>query len=73
MKKACVFFKKLRLTYPILIGVAVAQLFREFDLVLFALAFTFIGCFCDIFCDTVWTAERVENLRRGGKKKCLRG
>ncbi len=37
MKKACVFFKRLRLTYPILIGVAVAQLFKEFDLVLFAL------------------------------------
>lgn len=72
MKKACVFFKRLRLTYPLLIGLGLLQEVRDFDLILFALAFTFLGCFGDILTDTIWTADRVEELRRGGKKKCLR-
>lgn len=73
MKKICMFFKKLRLTYPILIGLAVTQeFFKDFNLLYFTLAFTFLGSFFDIIADTIWTANRVKFIKKSGKRKCLR-
>ena len=66
LKAATVFFKRLRVSYVVLIGVAILSKVRpETDLLLFALAFIFIGAFFDILTDTLYTAERVENLRKG--------
>lgn len=66
LKAATVFFKRLRASYVVLIGVAILSKVRpETDLLLFALAFIFIGAFFDILTDTLYTAERVENLRKG--------
>lgn len=66
LKAATVFFKRLRVSYVVLIGVAIlSKVGPETDLLLFALAFIFIGAFFDILTDTMYTAERVENLRKG--------
>lgn len=65
MKKACTFFRKMRLTYPLVIAMAVVYYFRPFNLILFALAYTFFGMFFDILCDTIWVADKVESLRKG--------
>ena len=69
LKSAVVFFRKLRVSYIVLIAVAIAQQVREFNLILFALAFIFVGGFFDILTDTMYTAERVDNLVKGKKRK----
>ena len=72
LKSAVVFFRKLRVSYVILIAVAIAQQVREFNLILFALAFIFVGGFFDILTDTLYTAERVDNPVKGKKRKEVR-
>lgn len=72
LKSAVIFFRKLRVSYIVLIAVAIAQRVREFDLILFTLAFIFIGAFFDILTDTLYTAERVDNLVKGKKRKEVR-
>ncbi len=72
LKSAVVFFRKLRVSYVILIAVAIAQQVREFNLILFALAFIFVGGFFDILTDTMYTAERVDDLVKGKKRKEVR-
>jgi hypothetical protein len=72
LKSAVVFFRKLRVSYIVLIAVAIAQQVREFNLILFALAFIFVGGFFDILTDTMYTAERVDNLVKGKKRKEVR-
>lgn len=72
LKSAVVFFRKLRVSYIVLIAVAIAQQVREFNLILFALAFIFVGGFFDILTDTLYTAERVDNLVKGKKRKEVR-
>ena len=69
LKSAVVFFRKLRVSYIVLIAVAIMQQVREFNLILFALAFIFVGGFFDILTDTMYTAERVDNLVKGKKRK----
>lgn len=69
LKSAVVFFRKLRVSYIVLIAVAIAQQVKQFDLILFTLAFIFIGAFFDILTDTLYTAERVDNLVKGKKVK----
>lgn len=51
---------------------AIAQQVKEFNLILFTLAFIFIGGFFDILTDTLYTAERVDNLVKGKKRKEVR-
>lgn len=72
LKSAVVFFRKLRVSYIVLIAVAIAQQVREFNLILFALAFIFVGGFFDILTDTMYTAERVDDLVKGKKRKEVR-
>ena len=72
LKSAVIFFRKLRVSYIVLIAVAIAQQVREFNLILFALAFIFVGGFFDILTDTMYTAERVDNLVKGKKRKEVR-
>ena len=72
LKSAVVFFRKLRVSYIVLIAVAIAQQVREFNLILFALAFIFVGGFFDILTDTLYTAERVDDLVKGKKRKEVR-
>lgn len=72
LKSAVVFFRKLRVSYIVLIAVAIAQQVREFNLILFALAFIFVGGFFDILTDTMYTAERVDDLVKGNKRKEVR-
>ena len=72
LKSAVVFFRKLRVSYIVLIAVAIAQQVKEFNLILFALAFIFVGGFFDILTDTLYTAERVDDLVKGKKRKEVR-
>ena len=72
LKSAVIFFRKLRVTYVVLIAVAIAQRVKEFDLILFTLAFIFVGSFFDILTDTLYTSERVDNLIKGKKRKEVR-
>ena len=72
LKSAVVFFRKLRVSYIVLIAVAIAQQIKEFNLILFALAFIFVGGFFDILTDTLYTAERVDNPVKGKKRKEVR-
>ena len=72
LKSAVIFFRKLRVSYIVLIAVAIAQQVREFNLILFALAFIFVGGFFDILTDTMYTAERVDDLVKGKKRKEVR-
>ena len=72
LKSAVVFFRKLRVSYIVLIAVAIAQQVKEFNLILFALAFIFVGGFFDILTDTLYTAERVDNPVKGKKRKEVR-
>lgn len=72
LKSAVVFFRKLRVSYIVLIAVAIAQQVREFNLILFALAFIFVGGFFDILTDTMYTAERVDDLVKRKKRKEVR-
>lgn len=60
LKSTVVFFRKLRVSYIILIAVAIAQQVREFNLILFALAFIFVGSFFDILIDTMYMSKRVK-------------
>ena len=72
LKSAVIFFRKLRVSYLVLIVLAIAQQVKEFNLILFTLAFIFIGGFFDILTDTLYTAERVDNLVKGKKRKEVR-
>lgn len=74
LKAATVFFKRLRLSYVVLIVVTILQKVRpETEMVLFTLAFIFIGAFFDILTDTMYTAERVDNLVKGKKVNKRKG
>lgn len=64
LKSAVVFFRKLRVSYIILIAVAIAQQVREFNLILFALAFIFVGSFFDILTDTMYMSKRVKDPKK---------
>lgn len=64
LKSAVVFFRKLRVSYIILIAVAIAQQVREFNLILFALAFIFVGGFFDILTDTMYMSKRVKDPKK---------
>lgn len=64
LKSAVVFFRKLRVSYVILIAVAIAQQVREFNLILFALAFIFVGGFFDILTDTMYMSKRVKDPKK---------
>lgn len=64
LKSAVVFFRKLRVSYIVLIAVAIAQQVREFNLILFALAFIFIGGFFDILTDTMYMSNRVKDPKK---------
>lgn len=69
LKAANVFLKKLRVSYVILIAVSLVQQVKEFNLVLFTLAFIFIGAFLDILVDTLYTVEKADKLIKGAKPK----
>lgn len=64
LKSAVVFFRKLRVSYIVLIAVAIAQQVREFNLILFTLAFIFIGGFFDILTDTMYMSKRVKDPKK---------
>ena len=64
LKSAVVFFRKLRVSYVILIAVAIAQQVKEFNLILFALAFIFVGGFFDILTDTMYMSKRVKDPKK---------
>lgn len=64
LKSAVVFFRKLRVSYVVLIAVAIAQQVREFNLILFALAFIFVGGFFDILTDTMYMSKRVKDPKK---------
>lgn len=64
LKSAVVFFRKLRVSYIVLIAVAIAQQVREFNLILFALAFIFVGSFFDILTDTMYMSKRVKDPKK---------
>lgn len=64
LKSAVVFFRKLRVSYIVLIAVAIAQQVREFNLILFALAFIFVGGFFDILTDTMYMSKRVKDPKK---------
>ncbi|WP_418566423.1 hypothetical protein [Peptacetobacter sp.] len=64
LKSAVVFFRKLRVSYIVLIAVAIAQQVREFNLILFTLAFIFVGGFFDILTDTMYMSKRVKDPKK---------
>lgn len=64
LKSAVIFFRKLRVSYIVLIAVAIAQQVREFNLILFALAFIFVGGFFDILTDTMYMSKRVKDPKK---------
>lgn len=64
LKSAVVFFRKLRVSYIVLIAIAIAQQVREFNLILFTLAFIFIGGFFDILTDTMYMSKRVKDPKK---------
>ena len=64
LKSAVVFFRKLRVSYIVLIAVAIAQQVKEFNLILFALAFIFVGGFFDILTDTMYMSKRVKDPKK---------
>lgn len=64
LKSAVVFFRKLRVSYIVLIAVAIMQQVREFNLILFALAFIFVGGFFDILTDTMYMSKRVKDPKK---------
>lgn len=64
LKSAVVFFRKLRVSYIVLIAVAIMQQVREFNLILFTLAFIFVGGFFDILIDTMYMSKRVKDPKK---------
>lgn len=64
LKSAVVFFRKLRVSYIVLIAVAIMQQVREFNLILFTLAFIFVGGFFDILTDTMYMSKRVKDPKK---------
>ena len=64
LKSAVVFFRKLRVSYVVLIVLAIAQQVREFNLILFTLAFIFVGGFFDILTDTMYMSKRVKDPKK---------
>lgn len=64
LKSAVVFFRKLRVSYIVLIAIAIAQQVREFNLILFTLAFIFVGGFFDILTDTMYMSKRVKDPKK---------
>lgn len=64
LKSVVVFFRKLRVSYIVLIAVAIAQQVREFNLILFTLAFIFVGSFFDILTDTMYMSKRVKDPKK---------
>lgn len=64
LKSAVVFFRKLRVSYVVLIAVAIAYQIKEFDLILFTLAFIFVGSFFDILTDNAYMAKRIKNPKK---------
>lgn len=64
LKSAVIFFRKLRVSYVVLIVLAIAQQVKEFNLILFTLAFIFIGGFFDILTDTMYMSKRVKDPKK---------
>lgn len=64
LKSAVVFFRKLRVSYVVLIVLAIAQQVKEFNLILFTLAFIFVGGFFDILTDTMYMSKRVKDPKK---------
>lgn len=64
LKSAVIFFRKLRVSYVVLIVLAIAQQVKEFNLILFTLAFIFVGGFFDILTDTMYMSKRVKDPKK---------
>lgn len=61
LKSAVVFFRKLRVTYVVLIVIAIAQQVKEFDLIPFVIAFVYTGVFLDLLTDNAYMSKRMKN------------
>lgn len=73
LKRANIFFKRLRISYLVLIAVTILQRINpDIDMILFTIAFVFIGAFFDILTDVFYTADKVEKIKNGKQRKAVR-